>query len=173
MIDFTKQRCRWCGSDPLLIRYHDEEWGNYARDDREYQYFEKMALEIFQAGLSWRTILHKREHFREAFDGFDVDMIAKYDEAKITQLLGNQGIVRNRMKIEAVIYNAREIIRLRQQYGSFAKYLAQLDTENVAEVYKEFKRRFRFMGPTVTESFLQTVGKMPVAHEPQCWLYRE
>jgi DNA-3-methyladenine glycosylase I len=172
MIDLQKIRCRWCGSDPLLIRYHDEEWGKYARDDQEYQYFEKMALEIFQAGLSWRTILHKRENFREAFDKFDVDTIARYDDRKITQLLGNQGIVRNRMKIEAVIYNAREIIRLRQQDGSFAKYLAQLNVNNVTDVYKEFKKRFRFMGPTVTESFLQTVGKMPVTHEPQCWLYK-
>lgn len=167
-----KPRCRWCGNDPLLISYHDDEWGCYAAADEESRDFEKMTLEIFQAGLSWRTILHKREQFRLAFDGFDVNAIAAYDSAKIEQLLQNAGIVRNRKKIEAVIANAQQVILLRQQYGSFAKYLTQLPVDNPTYLCREFKSRFRFMGPTVTESFLQTVGKLPVVHESQCWLYK-
>lgn len=168
-----KPRCRWCADDPLLAAYHDLEWGHYAIDEQEHQYFEKMALEIFQAGLSWRTILYKREHFRQAFDNFHVDIVERYDEHKIAQLLTDAGIVRNRKKIEAVVYNASRIIELRKQFGSFAAYLASLDLTDMKKVSKEFKTRFQFMGPTVTESFLQTVGRLPVKHEPQCWLYRD
>jgi DNA-3-methyladenine glycosylase I len=132
-----------------------------------------MALEIFQAGLSWRTILYKRENFRRAFDNFAVDIVARYDDTKIARLMDDAGIIRNRKKIEAVIYNACRIIELRRQFGSFAAYLDSLDITALQNVYREFKKRFRFMGPTVTESFLQTVGKLSVRHEPQCWLYQD
>lgn len=170
-VDMGKPRCNWCANDLLLSTYHDLEWGHYAGDDEEYRYFEKMALEIFQAGLSWRTILYKRENFRRAFDNFHVDTVALYGEQKIAQLLDDAGIVRNRKKIDAVIHNARQIIVLREQFGSFPAYLATLNVTEIDKVHKEFKKRFQFMGSTVTESFLQTVGKIPVRHEPQCWLY--
>lgn len=171
-VDMNKPRCRWCGNDPVLTAYHDLEWGQYAEEEQEYRYFEKMALEIFQAGLSWRIVLNKRENFRRAFDNFAVDVVACYDNIKIEQLLDDRGIIRNRKKIEAVIFNARRIIELRRQFGSFAAYLVSLDVTAIDKVYREFKKRFRFMGPTVTESFLQTVGRLPVRHEPQCWLYQ-
>jgi DNA-3-methyladenine glycosylase I len=100
-----------------------------------------------------------------------VDTVASYDDLQISRLLSDSGIVRNRKKIEAVIYNACRIIELRRQFGSFAAYLASLDIIAMDKVRREFSARFQFMGPTVTESFLQTVGILPVAHEPQCWLY--
>ncbi|OUC09511.1 DNA-3-methyladenine glycosylase, partial [Litorilinea aerophila] len=117
------QRCEWAGDDPLMQAYHDQEWGVPLHDDR--RLFEMLCLEGAQAGLSWRTILHKREHYRAAFDGFDAARIASYDEAKIAQLLQNPGIVRNRLKIRAFIQNARAFLDVQEDFGSFDAYIWQ------------------------------------------------
>jgi DNA-3-methyladenine glycosylase I len=118
-----KNRCPWTGSDARMIAYHDEEWGVPVHEDRKL--FEFFVLDAFQAGLSWRTVLHKRENFRAAFDGFDPDLIAGYGENERARLLADAGIVRNRMKIDATIHNAREFLRIRNELGSFSEWIWQ------------------------------------------------
>src|SRR5690554_8005243 len=115
-----KTRCAWSGKEEIYVRYHDEEWGVPVRDD--HKQFEFLTLEGFQAGLSWLTILRKRENFRKAFDNFDVKKVCNYDEEKVLELLNNPGIIRNRRKIEAAINNARCFIKIQQEFGSFSNY---------------------------------------------------
>ncbi len=167
-------RCPWCGDDPLYIRYHDEEWGKPLYDEQ--LLFEFLILESFQAGLSWRTILHKRNAFRVAFDNFSADKIADYNEAKIQSLLANTGIVRNQRKILATIHNARAMIQLQQQ-SSFSEWLwshvngkplrnrwgsiTDVPThtplaETLAHNLK--KAGFQFLGPTTVYAFMQATG---------------
>lgn len=167
-------RCPWCGEDPLYIRYHDEEWGRPLYD--EDKLFEFLILETFQAGLSWRTILHKREAFRSAFDHFDAAKIAHYGEDKIQALLADTGIIRNQAKIIATIANARAYLQLREQ-GSFAEWLWQHvdgktqrnQRQSVAEipVYTPAaealtaslkKAGFKFVGPATVYAFMQATG---------------
>jgi DNA-3-methyladenine glycosylase I len=114
-------RCPWCGSDELYIKYHDTEWGVPVHDDRKH--FEFLVLESAQAGLNWLTILRKRENYREAYDGFDSEKVAQYDEEKINELMNNSGIIRNRRKIEASINNAKHFLDIQREYGSFDKYI--------------------------------------------------
>jgi DNA-3-methyladenine glycosylase I len=123
MSDAPTNRCFWCGDDALYIVYHDTEWGVPVHDDREL--FERLMLEGFQAGLSWRTILYKRENFRAAFDGFKPATIAAYDEAKIAALLQDAGIVRNRLKVRGAVQNAQAYLRLVEEHGSFSDWLWQ------------------------------------------------
>jgi DNA-3-methyladenine glycosylase I len=152
--------------DPLLTAYHDEEWGVPLEDDDEL--FERLTLELFQAGLSWRLILRKREAFRKAFHGFSIDRVASFTERDVKRLLGDDGIIRNRLKIESTIENARRLRRIIDEHGSFARYLSSL-TGTPEELYKEFRQRFRFMGPKIAESFLLSIGRLDGAHEPGCW----
>ncbi len=119
-------RCAWPGDDPLMIQYHDEEWGVPLHDDRKH--FEFIVLDGNQAGLSWRTVLYKRENFRAAFDQFDVNKVAQYDEAKVTELLNNPGIIRNKQKIAAAIKNARAFLTIQAQFGSFDAYICNSST---------------------------------------------
>ncbi len=167
-------RCPWAGSDPLYLRYHDEEWG--VPKTRDIEFFEKMILEGFQSGLSWITILRKREAFREAFDGFDAAKMAEYGDAKIAELLGNAGIVRHRGKIEAAIANARAYLALaakqslaaflwgfvngqaiQNRFASMAEVPPQTPLSQT--IAKELKTRgFRFTGPTTTYSLMQACG---------------
>lgn len=168
------KRCDWVGSDPAYLAYHDEEWGVPERDSRAL--FEKLVLDGFQAGLSWLTILRKRENFRAAFQGFDPNLIAGWGEAEVICLLGDAGIVRHRGKIEAVITNARAWAAIEAE-GGFDRYLwdfvggkplqnrfehmAQVpaDTEISRKLSKDLKRRgFRFCGPTIVYAFMQAVG---------------
>lgn len=167
-------RCPWAGTDPLYIRYHDEEWGVPKADSRAL--FEKLVLEGFQSGLSWITILRKRENFRRAFDGFNPEKIATYGDAKVARLMADPGIVRNRLKIEATIDNARAFLKLaeKQSFGSFLwSFLpdgpivnSRLGTEQVpattdlsVRVSKALKKEgFRFVGPTTVYAFMQSVG---------------
>ena len=170
-----RPRCPWAGDDPLYIRYHDEEWGTPLRDDRKL--FELLLLEGAQAGLSWITVLRKRENYRAAFDFFDPEKIARYDEAKIAALLGDQGIVRNRLKIRAFVKNARAYLSLREEEGSFSRWIwgfvggepivnrrARLDavpaeTDESRAMSRELKRRgFTFVGPTICYAFMQAAG---------------
>ncbi len=168
-------RCDWCGNDPLYMKYHDEEWGVPVYDDKIF--FEFLVLEAFQAGLSWITILRKRENFRVAFDNFDWEKIAKYNEDKIIQLLNNESIIRNKLKISATINNASRFKEVQTEFGSFSKYIwsftkgkiiigdfdsiKQLPskTELSDKISKDLlKRGFKFVGSTIVYAYLQSMG---------------
>jgi DNA-3-methyladenine glycosylase I len=168
-------RCGWSGTDPLYVRYHDEEWGVPVHDDRTL--FEFLILEGAQAGLSWITILRKRDAYREAFDGFDPARVARFDGRKVSQLLRNPGIVRNRLKIESAVANARAFLRVQEELGSFAAYqwrfvggrprqnrprtLREIAarTEESDALSKDLKRRgFGFVGSTIVYAHMQAVG---------------
>ena len=170
-----KQRCSWAGDDPLYIQYHDEEWGTPVHDDRKL--FEMICLEGAQAGLSWITILRKRENYRIAFDHFDPQAVALYDEAKIAQLLENPGIVRNRLKVHAFVKNARAFLEIQNEFGSFDAYIWQFvagepirnqwaemgdvpaQTSESQRMSKDLKKRgFSFVGPTICYAFMQACG---------------
>ena len=166
-----KSRCRWCGAAPEFLAYHDTEWGFPVGDDR--RLFEKLCLEGFQCGLSWRTILAKRENFRAAFFDFDFDRIARFTSRDVARLLQDAGIIRHRGKIEAVINNARRACELVKQEGSLAAYLwsfepdarkrakpqtASISAESVA-LSQDLKRRgWKFVGPTTVYAFMQAMG---------------
>jgi DNA-3-methyladenine glycosylase I len=170
-----KVRCSWAGSDPLYIAYHDEEWGTPLRDDRAL--YEMLMLEGFQAGLSWITILRKRENFRRAFDGFEPERIAAYDERKVAALMTDAGIVRNRAKIEGAIAGARAYLKIMGETGGFRDYLWQFtggrpivnrwrsmsevpaETPEARAMSKALKARgFKFVGPTICYAFMQATG---------------
>jgi len=161
-----RRRCPWAEADPLLARYHDEEWGTPAKSDREH--FERLSLEVFQAGLSWRTILHKRPAFRRAFARFDPRRVMRFTGRDVRRLLADAGIVRHRAKIEATIENARRFREIAERHGSFARYLDALPGD-LAELRGILRREFRFLGPKIAESYLESVGKIPPAHHPRCW----
>jgi DNA-3-methyladenine glycosylase I len=164
------ERCAWVPEgDELYAAYHDEEWGVPLHDDR--RLFEFLILEGAQAGLSWDTILAKRENYRKAFDGFDFVKIARYDPKKKKALLSNAGIVRNRAKIEATVVNARCFIALRKEFGSFSRYVRGFtDAKSLSKDLK--KRGFNFVGPTIMYAFMQAVG-MVNDHEKTCFRYKE
>jgi len=166
-----KLRCRWCGISSEYIHYHDTEWGFPVKDD--YKLFEKISLEGFQSGLSWRTILSKRENFRKAFHRFDFDKIAKFSQKDIDRLLTDEGIVRHRGKIEATINNAKMAKKIVKEFGSLASYVwsfeaseenstkpqtASISVESVA-LSKDLKKRgWKFVGPTTMYAFMQAMG---------------
>ena len=166
-----KLRCRWCAAAPEFLTYHDTEWGFPVRDDR--RLFEKLSLEGFQSGLSWRTILAKRENFRAAFHGFDFDAIARFSERDVGRLLKDAGIVRHRGKIEAVIGNARRARELVEREGSLAAFIWRFepDSKGVAKpqtastspaaiaLSKDLKKLgWKFVGPTTVYAFMQAMG---------------
>ena len=170
-----KQRCAWCGTDPLYMKYHDEEWGVPVHDDRKL--FEMLTLEGAQAGLSWITILRKRENYRKAFNNFDPKKIARYGWKKVGQLLRDEGIVRNRLKIASTIKNAAAFLAVQKEYGSFDNYVwkfvggttkhnsprtlkdIQPTTPLSDTLSKDLKKRgFRFVGSTICYAFMQAVG---------------
>jgi DNA-3-methyladenine glycosylase I len=183
------KRCEWPGSDPLYIRYHDEEWGVPVYDDR--LIFEFLILEGAQAGLSWFTILKKRENYRAAFDRFDPQRVAQYDADKIAQLLSNPGLVRNRRKIESAVTNARAFLEVQREFGSFAEYIwrfvggkpiintwqgmeeipAQTD-ESIALSKDLLRRGFKFVGSTICYAHMQATG-MVNDHVVDCFRYAE
>lgn len=178
-----RARCWWCGDDPAYVAYHDEEWGVPVHDDR--RLFEKLCLEAFQAGLSWLTILRKRQRFRDVFDGFDPSVVAGYDDRDVARLLADTGIVRNRAKIEATIANARAYHRLVETEGSLDAYVWRfapddppvpanprdvrpVSPESIA-MSKDLKRRgWAFVGPTTAYAFQQAMGLVD-DHLTGCW----
>jgi DNA-3-methyladenine glycosylase I len=180
-----KQRCKWAQSE-LSIAYHDREWGVPQHDDRVL--FEFLILEGAQAGLSWETILKKRENYREAFASFDPALVARYDSRKVGQLLANPGIIRNRLKIIAAIANARAFLGVQEEFGSFDAYIWRFvnghpiknkrrtpnppaHTSESDAMSKDLKRRkFKFVGTTICYAFMQAVG-MVNDHEKGCFLY--
>jgi len=184
-----KTRCEWCGSDPLYVAYHDYEWGIPVHDDR--LLFEFLILEGAQAGLSWLTILKKRENYRKAFHAFEVELVAKYTEADVARLLADAGIVRNRLKIESAIKNARGVLGIQEEYGSLDSYLwryvdgipeqnawrsmSELParTELSDTMSKDLKKRgLNFVGSTICYAFMQAVG-MVNDHTTDCFRYKE
>jgi DNA-3-methyladenine glycosylase I len=184
-----KQRCGWAGSHPLYIRYHDEEWGVPLHDDR--RLFEFLVLEGAQAGLSWITILRKRENYRKAFDGFDPRRVAEYDAGKIDTLLSDPGIVRNRLKIASAIRNARAFLDVQSEFGRFDAYLWRFvggrpktnRRRSLAEVPAETResralsqdlarRGFSFVGPTICYAFMQAVGLVN-DHVVDCFRFKQ
>ncbi|MBY6038289.1 DNA-3-methyladenine glycosylase I [Fictibacillus nanhaiensis] len=162
-------RCKWSEESEMLQHYHDEEWGKKAEGDDKL--FECLTLELFQSGLSWRTILHKRENFRKAFADFQVEKVKCFGEEDIERLVADAGIVRHRKKIEATIENAKRIAALIQEYGSFDSFLDQLPGEK-AEMQKTLQKTFKHVGFTTAESFLEATGRIPAAHSEQCFLYK-
>jgi DNA-3-methyladenine glycosylase I len=173
-------RCKWADSHELFIPYHDEEWGTPVHDDL--LLFEMLNLEGAQAGLSWLTILRKREGYRKAFDRFDARKIARYGARKRTQLLKNEGIIRNRLKINAVVENAKAYLQIQREFGSFDRYIWQFvggapirggrqpgSTPESDAMSKALKKRgFKFVGSTICYAFMQAVG-MVNDHSPACF----
>ncbi len=183
------KRCGWAGSDPLYVAYHDEEWGVPVHDDDTL--FEFLLLEGFQAGLSWLTILRKREAFRKAFAGFDAGKVARFDRRKLDRLLQNPGIVRNRLKVEAAKKNARAFLEVQKEFGSFSVYLWEFvggrpkknrwktmkevpaSTSQSDTMSKDLKQRgFSFVGSTICYAHMQAVG-MVNDHLTSCFRYRQ
>ncbi len=184
-----KRRCSWCGDDPLYIAYHDEEWGVPVKDDAAL--FEFLILETFQAGLSWITVLRKRENFRKAFDQFDYKKIAKYNQQKIDSLLQDAGIIRNKLKVHATISNAIAFMEVQREFGSFSSYIWSFvdhkPIQNKAKTLKDVpantplsdklskdlkKRGFKFVGTTVVYAHMQATG-MVNDHVTDCFRYEE
>ena len=185
----NKSRCDWCGDDPLYVSYHDHEWGVPLFEDK--LLFEFLILETFQAGLSWITILRKRENFRLAFDDFDYLKIAHYDDKKYEELLTNPGIIRNKLKIKSAISNAQLFIQVQKEYGSFSNYFWKFSnnrsivnqwnqmnqvpaTTSLSDtISKDLKKRgFKFVGSTVIYAYMQAVG-MVNDHVGSCFRYKE
>lgn len=188
----TKQpiRCPWPPlDDPLYLAYHDTEWGVPVHDDRKL--FEFLVLEVFQAGLSWRTVLHKRKNFRAAFAGFDFRKVAKFGKSDLKRLVNDAGIIRNRAKIEAAVNNAQRLLEVRDEFGTFAKYMwSWVDGKPIVNRHRTMKevkpfddvavqwakdlkkRGFKFLGPTVVYAHMQAVG-MVNDHLVECFRYRE
>ncbi len=182
------KRCAWCGEDPLYIAYHDEEWGVPVYDDAHH--FEHLVLEGMQAGLSWLTVLKKRDNFRSAFAGFDVQRVARFRPAEVEKLLTDPGIIRNRMKIESSVNNARRFIEVQSEFGTFTEYIwgfvdgkpvvnrwksmgeIPAKTELAEKLSKDLKQRgFKFVGPTIIYAHLQATGLVN-DHLTSCFRYK-
>ena len=185
----TVKRCPWPTDIPLMISYHDKEWGVPVHSDKKL--FEFLILEGFQAGLSWRTILNKRENFRKAFDNFDFNKVAEYDKRKINSLLKDEGIIRNKLKIEGAIANAKAFLQVRKEFGTFDKYVWSFvngkPLQNKFKSLKDIpartklsdkisddlkKREFKFVGSTIIYAHMQATG-MANDHLISCFRYKE
>lgn len=185
----AKKRCNWPGNDQLMIKYHDVEWGKPERRDEKI--FQAIVLDTFQAGLSWRIVLHKRENFKKAFAGFDWEKVAKYGNREVARLLKDAGIVRNRLKIMGTIENAKAFIRVRKEFGTFSKYIwGFVGGKPIVNKYKTHShiaartplsdkiaadmkvRGFKFCGSTVTYAFMQGIG-MVNDHLTSCFRYKD
>jgi DNA-3-methyladenine glycosylase I len=162
--------CLIAPGHPVHGHYHDHEYGFPQREEREL--FERLILEINQAGLSWETILKKREGFRAAYDGFDVDTVASYGERDIERLLNDARIIRNRLKVHAAVHNAQVIQQLRASHGSFVAWLDAHHPMDKAAWVKLFKKTFRFTGGEITGEFLMSLGYLPGAHRPDCPVFK-
>jgi DNA-3-methyladenine glycosylase I len=184
----TAQRCQWAGTDPLYQKYHDEEWGIPSHDDQHL--FEMLILEGTQAGLSWLTILKKRENYRKAFDGFNAVKMANYSSDKIAALLQNPGIIRNRLKVNAAVNNARAFLKVYEEFPSFDAYIwrfvggkpvinhwpthaeVPVTTAESEAMSRDLKKRgFKFVGPTICYAYMQAVG-MVNDHTRDCFRYK-
>jgi len=185
----NKKTCHWPGNDELMVQYHDEEWGKPVHDDSKH--FEFILLDTFQAGLSWKTILHKRIYFKQAFDNFNYKKIAKYDDAKLQELMLNAGIIRNRLKINATVSNAKAFMLIQKEFGSFDNYVWKfVNNKPIANKYKIhqdikatspesdalskdlYKRGFKFVGSTIIYAYMQAAGLVN-DHLIDCFRYAD
>lgn len=183
------RRCDWANENPLMKSYHDQEWAAPLYDDQKL--FELFVLEGMQAGLSWLTVLKKRDNFREAFAGFDPNSVARFNKAKVSRLLQNKGIIRNRLKVESAVSNAQVMLRVQEEFGSFSDYIWQFvdgkpihnnwnsmseipaQTDQAVTMSKAMKKRgFRFVGPTICYAFMQGIG-MVNDHLSHCFRHKE
>lgn len=178
-----KNRCKWCNlKNPLYIKYHDNEWGIPNFDEK--YLFEMLILESFQAGLSWECVLNKREEFKLAYDNFDIDKVIKYDENKINELLSNEKIIRNKLKINASITNAKIFKDIQKEFGSFYNYLKTFthgkilyETDKITNDLSDniskdlIKRHMKFVGSTIIYSYLQAIGII-YSHDEECYMYK-
>ena len=176
-------RCKWCNlNNPKYIEYHDNEWGKSNFDDK--YLFEMLILESFQAGLSWECVLNKREDFRKAFDNFDIDKICRYEDKKVQQLLINEKIIRNKLKIKAAINNSKIFKKIQSEYGTFYNYLKTFTNGEIIyeidrttnklsdKLSKDLQKRgMKFVGSTIIYSYLQAIGII-YSHDRQCFLYK-
>ena len=184
-----KKSCSWPTNDPLMIKYHDKEWGVPLHNDKKL--FEFLLLEGMQAGLSWRTVLYKRENFRKAFDNFDFNKIAKYNKRKISSLLKDEGIIRNKLKVESAVTNAKAFLEVRKEFGTFNKYIWNfVNGKPIQNKFKSLKklptrtelsdlisidlkkRGFKFVGSTIVYAHMQATG-MVNDHVVECFRYKE
>ena len=184
-----ENRCEWCGKDELYVKYHDEEWGVPVHDDRVH--FEFLILEGAQAGLSWLTVLRKRENYRKAFDNFDVKKVARYTEKRIEKLLQNAGIIRNKLKVRSAVSNAKAFLEVQKEFGTFDKYIWQFvnnkpiinkwkkmsdlpaTSKESDELSKDLKKRgFKFVGSTIMYAHMQAIG-MINDHTVDCFRYKK
>ncbi len=177
------KRCKWCNlKNPIYIQYHDEEWG--VQNFNEQYLFEMLILESFQAGLSWECVLNKREAFRKAFNGYNAEKIANYDDNKIIELQNNKDIIRNKLKIQSAVNNAKVFLEIKKEYGSFREYLKGFTGEQqIIEVDKTTsplsdalsadlqKRGMKFVGSTIIYSYLQAIGVI-YSHDEECFMYK-
>jgi DNA-3-methyladenine glycosylase I len=189
MITQEQYRCGWTGADAVMIDYHDAEWGVPVHDDR--LHFEFLVLDAAQAGLSWRTVLHKRENYRKAFSDFDPRKVARFDDKKIAKLLENSGLIRNRLKIESAVKNAKGFLKVQDEFGSFDSYIWRFvdgrtmvnrcmsmkdvpaQSPQSEAMSKDMKRRgFTFCGPTICYAYMQAAG-MVNDHEVKCFRYND
>ena len=183
------KRCEWCGADPLYVKYHDEEWGVPVHDDTKH--FEMIILDGAQAGLSWLTVLRKRENYRKAFDKFSPKKVAKYDEKKIEELLNNPGIIRNKLKVRSAVTNAQAFLKVQKEFGSFDEYIWQFvggkpiinkwkslkylpaTSKESDAMSKDLKKRgFKFVGSTICYAYMQAAG-MVNDHVVSCFRYKK
>lgn len=166
-VDRELVRCAWASDDAAMAVYHDHEWGRPPGSDAGY--FEALTLEVFQAGLSWRTVLSKRDAFRRAFADFDLDAVAAYGDTDVRRLLDDSGIVRHRGKIVATIHNAGALRAVRTEHGSIHAWVSNAPSDP-GELYRTLRPHLAFFGPTTCQSFLHAVGRLPAPHDPACWL---
>ncbi len=178
------KRCKWCNlNNPKYVEYHDNEWCKLNTDDK--YLFEMLILESFQAGLSWECVLNKRDSFRKCYDNFDIDKICNYDQNKIDELLNNKNIIKNKLKINASINNAKIFKSIQNEYGSFYNYLKRFTNDKIIyEIDKThndisdniskdlIKRGMKFVGTTIIYSYLQAIGII-YSHDKECYLYKE
>lgn len=163
-------RCQWAATDPMLAAYHDDEWGVPIRSDSGH--LERMSLEVFQCGLSWKIVLQKRPAFRKLFHGFKVDRVAAFKARDINKICDDPAIIRNRRKIEAVVFNARAFLEIAGRHRSYSRWFDRLPAATArerAELFKEFRETFKFMGPETTKCYLMGVGKIDPEHDRKCW----
>jgi|SRR5690625_3780488 len=187
----NKNRCAWVTTDPIYIKYHDEEWGNFNQFNNDHYLFEMLTLEGAQAGLSWITILKRRENYRKAFAQFNPEKVSAFGMKEIERLMNDEGIIRNRRKIESAIQNAKAFLEVQTEYGSFHSFLKSLFYRDIPiinqwELHEEVpaqtkesimlsktlrKKGFTFIGPVICYSFMQAVGIVD-DHTRDCWLYK-
>ena len=162
------RRCAWVGNHALAREYHDKVWGKKPKDDRGY--FEALCIEIFEAGLNFKLVLGKLDHLRMQYKDFIPEKVSRIEESDIAKILEDTDGIRSRVKVEAIIHNARVVLALTEEHGSFRKWVAKIAKQDKTQVEKEFKKLFKFAGPTIVFEFLTSTGHWPTPHQAECFM---